>query len=110
MLAMFDYPDPNIHADRRVETTTPLQKLFVLNSPLIVEQANRLAARLTDDVPKDQGDATRRRIERAYELLYGRAPRNAEVELGLAYLAEGADRWPQYAHVLLAANEMLYVD
>jgi hypothetical protein len=110
MLSMFDYPDPNIHADRRVETTTPLQKLFVLNSPLIIEQANRLAARLGRDVPEVQGDATRRRIERAYEMLYGRAGRNAEIELGLAYLAGGADRWPQYVHVLLAANEMLYVD
>jgi hypothetical protein len=110
MLAMFDYPDPNIHADRRVETTTPLQKLFVLNSPLMIEQANRLAARLAADIPSDQSDAVRRRIGRVYELLYGRAPSDAEVELGRAYLAEGEERWPQYAHVLLAANEMLYVD
>jgi hypothetical protein len=110
MLAMFDYPDPNIHADRRVETTTPLQKLFVLNSPVMTEQANHLAARLIADVPSEQSDAPRRRINRAYELLYGRAPSDAEIELGLAYLADGPDRWTQYVHVLLAANEMLYID
>jgi hypothetical protein len=112
MLALFDYPDPNIHADRRVETTTPLQKLFVLNSPLMIEQAYRLAARLANEIPLGDGQAPRRRIERAYELLYCRQPRGAEVEVGLAYLtdATGADRWPQYVHVLLAANEMLFVD
>ena len=48
LLAMFDYPDPNVHADRRVETTTPLQKMFVLNSPFMVEQAAALAERLAD--------------------------------------------------------------
>jgi hypothetical protein len=32
MLAMFDFPDPNTHSDRRSLTTTPLQKLFVLNA------------------------------------------------------------------------------
>jgi hypothetical protein len=112
MLAMFDYPDPNIHADRRVETTTPLQKLFVLNSPLLVGQANRLAARLADEIPSTENHAARRRIERAYELLYCRPPRAAEVEMGLSYVADesGSDRWPQYVHVLLAANEMMFVD
>ena len=32
MLRLFDFPDPNITSDRRVETTIPLQQLFVLNS------------------------------------------------------------------------------
>ncbi|MCA9203560.1 MAG: PSD1 domain-containing protein, partial [Planctomycetales bacterium] len=45
LLAMFDFPDPNAHSGGRVETTTPLQKLFVLNSPWMVEQARRLAER-----------------------------------------------------------------
>ena len=43
MLALFDFPDPNIHADHRVETTTPLQKLFVMNSPFMVREAEDLA-------------------------------------------------------------------
>ena len=52
LLAMFDYPDPNVHADRRVETTTPLQKMFVLNSPFMVDQASALSGRLMSDVPE----------------------------------------------------------
>jgi hypothetical protein len=110
MLALFDFPDPNAHADRRLETTTPLQKLFLLNNPFMVSQAGHLADRLAAEVrPPIEQD----RIERAYLLLYGRPPTEAEVRLGLAFLAAGDDRparWQQYAHVLLAANEMLFID
>jgi hypothetical protein len=113
MLALFDFPDPNAHAGRRIETTTPLQKLFVLNSPFMVFQAERLAERLTAEAPPDDGRGDRRRIDRAYRLLYGRPPAEAEVRLGLAFLGEGDERparWRQYAHALLAANEMLFLD
>ena len=113
MLAMFDYPDPNVHADRRVETTTPLQKMFVLNSPFMAEHAKALAERLQRETLDDA-----QRIELAYQLLYSRAPTEEEVRLAVGFLrADGtqdgpaaAERWQQYAHVLLAANELLYVD
>jgi hypothetical protein len=111
MLALFDFPDPNVHASRRIETTTPLQKMFVLNSPFMVCQAERLAERLMTEAPN--GEAERCRIERAYRSLYGRGATEAEIRLGLTFLTEGDDhvaRWQQYAHVLLAANEMLYID
>jgi hypothetical protein len=113
MLALFDFPDPNIHADRRLETTTPLQKLFVLNSPFMVSLATHLAERLRKEVAGDDDAADRRRIDRAYRLLYGRPAAEKEVTLGLAFLRQGDDRparWQQYAHVLLAANEMLFLD
>jgi hypothetical protein len=111
MLALFDFPDPNTHSARRQETTTPLQKLFVLNSPFMAAQAAALAERLGREVAGGSPDGDRRRIHRAYLLLYGRAASEAEVRLGLAFLAGGGStRWRQYAQVLLAANEMLYVD
>ena len=113
MLALFDYPDPNVHADHRTETTTPLQKLFVLNSPFMVAEAANLAQRLQRETPATDDQADRRRIGRAYRLLYGRPATEQEVGLGLAFLTQGDDRaalWQQYAHVLLAANEMLFVD
>lgn len=111
LLAMFDYPDPNVHADRRVETTTPLQKMFVLNSPFMVEQAKALAERLLADVPESAYAAKYQRVDLAYRLLYGRPATDEEIGLGLRFLAQGTgDRMQQYAHVLLAANELLYVD
>jgi hypothetical protein len=111
LLAMFDYPDPNVHADRRVETTTPLQKMFVLNSPFMVEQAGALAARLIEEVPDTAPVARHQRIDLAYRLLYGRSATDDEIKLGLKFLQDGdPERWKQYAHVLLAANELLYID
>src|SRR5439155_6679606 len=53
MLALFDFPDPNAHAAVRAETITPLQKLFVLNSPFMVEHAAALADRLAAEEPGD---------------------------------------------------------
>ncbi len=113
MLALFDFPDPNVHADHRTETTTPLQKLFLLNSPFMIAEAARLAERLRMEIPAADVQADRRRIERAYRLLYGRSATETEIRLGLAFLTDGDDRaarWQQYAHVLLAANEMLFID
>ena len=109
LLAMFDYPDPNIHADRRVETTTPLQKLFLLNSPWMVEQAATMFERLQKDAISDKST----RIDRAYRLLYARPATEKEVVVGLKFLAKDGDptaSWKSYCHALLAANEMMFVD
>jgi hypothetical protein len=111
LLAMFDYPDPNVHADKRVETITPLQKMFVLNSPFMVAQAGALAERLGTEVPDGALAARYQRIDLAYRLLYGRFATDEEMKLGIAFLGDGAlERLTQYAHVLLAAYELLYVD
>jgi hypothetical protein len=113
LLMQFDYPDANVHAEKRSVTTTPMQKLFLLNSPFIQEQARALAARLSAEVK--EGDEAR--VRRAYELLYGRPPAADETRLALAFLARpepgspaGMTRWERYAQALLAANEMMYVD
>jgi hypothetical protein len=111
LLALFDFPDPNIHADRRVETTTPLQKLFVMNNPFMVRQAEALTDRLTA-AGGSSHSADFEFIQRAYQILYGRPAEAAEVRLGLEFLQAGDAnaRRKQYVQVLLAANEMMYID
>ena len=110
MLALFDHPDPNMHAPERYQSTTALQKLFAMNNPLMVAQAKLLAARLHKEAP--ESDAAR--IEHAYSLIYGRAITEQEQKLALEFLsAESEDRkaaWQQYCQVLLASNELLYLD
>jgi hypothetical protein len=109
MLAMFDFPDPNIHADHRVETTTPLQKLFVMNSPFMVRQAEALANFLATHTDGADGGF----IQKGYLVLYGRPVGDTELRLGLEFLKESKDakaRRQEYAQVLLAANEMLFID
>ena len=110
LLMQFDYPDANVHAEKRSATTTPTQKLFMLNSPFMLERAKVLAERVRTDA--SESDAAS--IQRAYQLLYGRNPESAETAAALAFLRKPASgevpRWQQYAQALLMANEMLYVD
>ena len=109
MLAMFDFPDPNVHAGSRVETTTPLQKMFVLNSPFMVAQVSALAERCLTAADDDAG-----RVDWVCQTLFGREPAAEERELALQFLGEQdekhSERWKQYAQVLLASNELLMID
>ena len=124
MLALFDFPDPNVHSARRSVTTTPSQKLFMMNSPFVIEMANRIANRLGElAYPNDQ-------VERAYQWLFNRSPSDAELDTGVAYLQAGLpsapdpdsqhepnenglgkdERLAQYCHALIVANESLFLD
>jgi hypothetical protein len=109
LLALFDYPDANAHAEQRPLTTTSMQKLYVLNAPFLLRQAGILASRLAQEAPERAA-----RVERAYARLYGRPPTGEELEMGIAFLekpeTKAGERWVRYAHVLLSANELLYVD
>lgn len=107
-LASVDFPDPNTHAERRSETTTPLQKLFTLNGELIVRQAQMLADRFIESAD-DRHD----QIVAAYRAVFARDPDEAELELAFDYLSRGDDprqAWAEYAQALLASNELLIVD
>lgn len=114
LLRLFDFPDANVTADTRTNTTVPQQQLFVLNSPFFVTQAKAFAARLQSLATTDD-----ERITHAYQLAYGRLPSEAEQQVGLQFLQSAAEMptegsklspWEQYAQALLAANEFLYVD
>jgi len=112
LLALFDFPDPNIHADRRVETTTPLQKLFVMNNPFMLREAEAFAARVSTDIGAASRQMDEEFIQRAYQILHGRPAGDAEIRLGLEFFktSDSMERRTQYAQVLLASNEMLFID
>jgi hypothetical protein len=109
MLAKFDFPDPNAHAARRVETTTPLQKMFVLNSPFMVRQAEALSQRI-----QASAESVNDQIAAAWRIVFGRSPDAEETSLAASFVggnAEGqSERWNQFAQILLASNELLIVD
>ena len=84
MLRLFDFPDPNITSGGRALTTVPLQQLFVLNSDFMVTKRgpSPRGCKRSRSSNCDDGE----RIRQAYVLLYGRAAKPRELELGLAYL------------------------
>lgn len=110
LLMQFDYPDANVHAERRSVTTTATQKLFLLNSPFVLDQARTFARSLAAEAVSSEVE----RVRRAYLLTTGRRPDSDEEAIAMDFLgkpaASGMSRWEQYAQVLLVSNEMLYVD
>jgi hypothetical protein len=106
ILRLHDFPDPVTHSPARIPTTTPLQQLFTLNSPLMVEQSLAMARRLANECPDSP-----ERVARAYSLLFGRQPTPGEIRLALEYVGSGAESaWQQYCQALMGSNEFLFID
>ena len=80
-LQLFDFPAPTISAEQRFSTNVPLQRLFLMNSDFMQQQAEKLARILQ---PEADNAA---RIRKAYHTLFGREPKAEELTAGLEYLA-----------------------
>lgn len=107
LLALYDFPVATQHSPQRQVTTTPLQQLFVLNSGWMQERGRSMAAKVdsVDDPPA--------RVAALYRQALGRLPTSSESALALGFLAArrealGRDPWDEYAHSLLATNELSY--
>jgi hypothetical protein len=79
-LQLFDFPSPNISAEKRFTTTVPLQRLFLMNSDFMQIESEELAKRVAAEPDN------RSRIRKVYTLAYGRDPSEEEIKLGLDYL------------------------
>ncbi len=95
----FDFANPDMESGKRHETTVPQQALYLMNSPLVVEQARNVAAREDVAVCKTDED----KIKRLYEIIYQRPPRAEELKLGIEFLEDAAT--PADAAPSLAAIE-----
>lgn len=105
-LGLFDFPNPNRTSPRRFGTNTPLQGLFFLNSPLLMEQASALAERLGSEVGPDAAQ----RIRRGYRLVFGRLPTEAELALNQEFVTGSQDAWPRLVQAWFSSNEFRYVN
>jgi len=103
-LGLFDFPNPMVTSDQRIQTATPLQQLFFLNSTFVQERARGLASRV------GQARDVKARIRAAYQIVFQRPPDSEEIRLGLKYLAAAGTSWPRYAQALLSSNELLFID
>ncbi len=79
-LQLFDFPSPNLSAEKRFVTTVPLQRLFLMNSDFMQLQAEELAKRVATEVNN------RARIRKVHQIVYGRDATEEEIALGLEYL------------------------
>jgi hypothetical protein len=80
-LQLFDFPAATISAEQRYTTNVPLQRLFFMNSDFMQQHAEKIAQKLQEEPDN------RSRIAKAYRMVFGRDPQNAEITAGLEYLA-----------------------
>ncbi len=112
LLRLFDFPDPVASSAQREPTITPLQQLFVLNGPFFETQSRQLVAQVSREKATDA-----QRVDLLYRRLFQRPADPGEVQLGGQFVQQlrsgsvaEAEAWRQYAQVLLASNEFLFID
>jgi uncharacterized protein (DUF1684 family) len=66
ILSVFDFPHPNDITGQRSNSTVATQALFLINAPLMKEQALRMAEHWIARVPEDQAERYRQLILAAY--------------------------------------------
>jgi hypothetical protein len=76
-LATFDAPDREVCVARRLRTNTPLQALALMNDPIQLEAARKLAERMLLEVGVKPGD----RLDFAFQLATARRPKASERKL-----------------------------
>ncbi len=101
-LMAFDLPDGTEPLGQRNETILPAQALFLLNNPMVVAQAETLAAGLT-------GDDKAASVCEAYQRILQRNPTPAETDRALGYL-KSSGRFAGLCQTLLTCNEFLFKD
>ncbi len=118
MLETFDGPDHFNSCARRNVTTTAPQALLLMNGDWVMARARAFARRVERSAAEDAA-----RVDLAWRLALGRTPSREEVQGALDFLdrqaglaapegapADRAAAWVDLCHVLLNANEFLYVD
>jgi mono/diheme cytochrome c family protein len=123
----FDYPDPATPTGSRNTTVVAPQALLLMNSPLVMDAADTIAADLIAE--SEVSDSTR--ITLAYRRIFARPPSPDETKRALVFL-DGAigeppltdaanldpvaaaksrrEAWTLFFHTLLAANEFVYLN
>jgi hypothetical protein len=114
MFLAFDYPIPFSTIGRRSVSNVPAQALALMNSPLVLEQAEVWARRV-----RSQKSADNDRIRGMYVSAFGRPPTAEEEQNALAFLAEQSRQypsgeplrpWADLAHVLFNVKDFIFVE
>jgi hypothetical protein len=113
ILESFDFAETDRSSPNRFATTQPTQALAMLNGTFMNLQAEALAKRLRDVAGTDR----KRQVERALTLVTTRPPTVAEINRGVALIADLESKGiapdaalRSFCLVALNLNEFLYID
>lgn len=119
-LAIFDGPDPSTSTPQRLNSTTPLQALYLLNDAFVHQQATGLEKRI-----RSERLTTPERIELAYLLILGRKPSTEDNEAATRFLKDikqklastkvpddqlESQSWQALIRAMFRLNEFVYID
>ena len=84
VLNHFDFAPPEMPNGKRYQTIVPQQALFLMNNPLVIEQARKIVERSDFKGVEDE----EKRIAFLYQLIYQRSPTAQEIQLGQGFFEE----------------------
>ena len=104
---LFDVADPTAIVEKRTEATVAPQSLWLLNSPFVMERANKLAGM----VAQQSGTRTDK-MHWLCQRLYARPANVKEMSLAERVVtdAKSVADWEMLCQVALCANEFIYLD
>ena len=113
LFSVFDFPDPNLSTGRRNTSTLSTQALYLMNSPLVIEQSQLAAERLLAQADNDE-----ERLELLYFRALGRSPTERERALALQFLANAGSEeddaasgnWSSLTQAVIATIDFRYID
>ncbi len=105
-LEVFNQPKPASTRGKRDSTNVPAQSLTMLNSPLVIAQAEIWGKRLEEN-PANSGE----KINEMFLQALGRPPAPGEVDRAQTYMGgvEDAAAWANLAHALFNLKEFIYL-
>ncbi len=104
-LTSFDVDDGRTACPIRTQTVTAPQALFTMNSDLVEQESEKLAALTL----KETGGDLHAAITAAYRRTLGRQPSGAEVDYALTYIENDPARMKELAWLLFNLDEFIYV-
>ena len=109
---VFDVANPNVVTGKRTNSLRPAQSLYMLNSPFVMDQAERAAAMLLKSSSFHPGELSRR-IQDVWRICLGRKASAAELTASLQIIGKEPDSeraWSTLWHSLFASVDFRYVD
>jgi len=103
-MTTLDCPNPANLTPARLETTTALQSLALLNNDFMLRQAGHWAKRLEREAGADPAA----QVRRAYAVAFARQPDAAELAAAVTLVQRAS--LPQFCRMLFNTNEFVYVD
>ena len=108
-LQLFDVANGLVSFSERNKTTTPVQSLMMFNGKWVLDRAEKIAQRLSQEAA---GQDPEQVLSTAFRLTWGRAPSPDEMSQALRFVGEPMrqDSLVDFCHALLNSNEFLYLD